>query len=204
MRRRSAGFTLIELLIVCGLLAVVTTMGVTAYFKMIDYWGKVQTQTQLSKQTNQALESFRKDFGSMVSSSLIQVTLTAAHQTRKDDERFPKMELVNDSVSFPIEAMTPDGHRATALVEYSVNSKNELMRTLADPLNPKDVKSRVSVASNVVQMRIEYEGADGKWADGWTQAKAPRAVRVSLNLADGVNPRREQVARKAVFTVHVD
>jgi hypothetical protein len=196
------------LIVVCGLLSIVTTIGVVTFSRMIDYWGALRSRTELSREMNNAAESLRQDFAAAVSSSLIQVPLTAAHQTTVDD-RYWRVQLDNDSVSFPIEAMTPDGRKTAALVRYSIEpgSKDEpnlLMRTMADPLNPAGVVSRVPVAKGVLQMRIEYEGADGSWQETWADAKAPRAVRVSLNLVDSVNPLREQLARKAVFTIHVD
>ena len=208
MRRRADGFTLMELIVVCGLLSIVTTIGVVTFSRMIDYWGTLRSQTELAHELNHAMESFRQDFASVVSSSLIQVPLTAANQNTKDD-RFYSAQLASDSVSFPIEAETANGRRTAALVRYSIepgskDGPNVLVRTLADPLNPSGVISRTPIAKGILQMQIEYAGADGAWKETWAEAKAPRAVRVSLDFADPVNPLREQIARKAVFTVHVD
>ncbi len=70
----------------------------------------------------------------------------------------------------------------------------------AEPENNPDTIPAGGTAA-VLAMALEY-AKDGQWRQAWDRADNPDAVRVSLTL---MHPNRfyEQIARKAVFPVHV-
>ena len=184
------GFTLMELLVVLAILGVVSTVGFVTYGRMVTYWGDLRTRTALEGVADNVLNSFREDLGAVVSTKLIASRLAG----EKTD--------AGSVVSFPIQSQTPSNLNTASIVQYKLGGG--LKRSLADALNPDLQLSETVVGKGVTQFLVEYAPANGAWQDAWSDPVLPKAVRVSVVVADPDYPEKEQVARKAVFTIHVD
>ncbi|MFA6243449.1 MAG: type II secretion system protein [Candidatus Hydrogenedentales bacterium] len=195
-RQDVRGFTLIELLVVMAILGIVSTVGFTTYGKMTNYWNTLRSWTALERQADTAIENIRKDFGTIISTKLIDARLVGE-----------KSEGGNSVLSFPVESETPGGQRTAALVRYECKTEEPqggLMRSLSDPLSSELKGPQIGVGTGVSQFIVEYAAADGTWRDTWNESTLPEAVRVNMTLVDRERLMGEQVARKAVFTIHVD
>lgn len=190
-KNASRGFTLIELLVVLAILGVVSTVGFVIFGRMNGYWGDLRTRTALEREADNILDNMRQDFGAVVSTKLIAARLVG-------EEAASGVSVL----SFPIESQTANGQKTASIVKYSLDSG--LKRALADPLSPESQLSATVLGSGVTQFRVEYSGANGTWQSTWNEPVLPKSVRVSLAVVDTDNPEQEQVARKAVFNIHVD
>lgn len=200
--RARQGFTLIELLVVIALLAVASAIGTAMLVKFWDLWGGIRLATQLDRTADNAIKIMRADFASAVNSATAGVALQGTKGTA-DDPRFFGFPLASDTFTLPVEIPAANG-KATVLVGYQLEKQGEdwfLVRSM-QPLRGGEA-TKQNVAEGVIQMRVEYAGAGGEWTDTWTQPVHPRAVRVGLTVASPGNPKRDQAARKAVFTVNV-
>lgn len=204
MRNRSArGFTLIELLVVLAILSVVTTLGTVTLVQLWERWGELKTASVLDARAERAFQSMRKDFAAAVASPIAGVALQGTSGS-EEDSQFYDHPLRSDQFTLPVDAVIANG-KATMLAGYRIERKDgesSLVRTEQPLRGGGQAPGRV-VAVGVLKMHVEYAGAGGGWTDGWAQPGNPKAVRVSLLLAEPDHPKRQQTARKAVFTVNV-
>ncbi len=193
MRKRN-GFTLLELIVVIGLMGIVTSMGVTMFFKMSDAWKKTTARVELEAKSALAFESMRKDFSEIVSSDLAGVSITGTSAFSGD-----RVPHADDSVTIPVlRRSSPDGPLARESARYYIDRGEDgpaLVRAVGDSVQP--------IVPDVVRMNVEYGLPSGAWTDEWKEASMPRAVRVSLTL---IHPDQldEQIVRKSVFLVNVN
>lgn len=203
--RERSGFTLIELLIVMAILAVATSLGTTAFVQMTGHWNALKTRTELDHIADDVFSKFlRPDFASALTPALSGVSLTGRSGSATD-ERFYGITLAADTFTLPIEATRIEGGKGPILVRYAVVREDDggyaLQRSVQD-LHAKTPPSSTRIARGIVQMRVEYADGAG-WKNEWTAPELPRAVRVSLTVARNDNIQREQIARQAVFRIHV-
>ncbi len=195
-KQDAPGFTLIELLVVMAILGIVSTVGFTTYGKMTSYWNTLRSRTALERQADSAIENIRKDIGAVVSTKLIDARLVGE-----------KSDAGNSVLAFPVESETPGGQRTAAIVRYECKTEEPqsgLMRSLSDPLSSELRGAQIGVGTGVTQFIVEYAAADGTWRDTWNESALPEAVRINMTVVDRERLMGEQVARKAVFTIHVD
>jgi hypothetical protein len=90
------------------------------------------------------------------------------------------------------------------------DKRDLLVQTIGDLLTDIPIGGRIEMLPNadVLSLCFEYETKTGEWTrpkeeEGWFEKNLPRAVRVTLVLADHDHP-YEQVVRRKVFAVHVD
>ena len=204
MRRTSSrGFTLIELLVVIAILGVVTTLGTVTLVQLWARWGELQAATNLDSRAERVFEEMHDDFAAAVASTIAGVSLQGTSGV-EEDKQFYMKPLASDRFTLPVEVPTPNG-KATVLVGYQIDRTDGQARLVRTEQLLRDgaQSPNRTLANGVIQMRVEYAGTGGGWSESWAQPGNPRAVRVSLLLVEPNNPLRQQVARKAVFTVNV-
>jgi prepilin-type N-terminal cleavage/methylation domain-containing protein len=200
-----SGFTILELLIVIALLGLVTGMAVSFLHAMNENWDELTDRNDLSRSADDCLQTMRRDFSQILSSELAGRSLVGVARKTHGFE--------DDSVRFPVlTAASSDGGSVGRVVQYEILRADPLPEDL-DGGRPQLVRSESgltegelglapqTVLEGVVALRFEYSNPDkpGQWQQVWGKATMPRAVRVSLTVADG----ESQISRKAVFPVPV-
>ncbi|NUM55700.1 MAG: prepilin-type N-terminal cleavage/methylation domain-containing protein [Candidatus Hydrogenedentes bacterium] len=202
-RTSRQGFTLIELLVVIAILSVVTTVGTVTLVNLWARWGELKTVIAMDAAAEDIFDEMRSDFSSAVASTIAGTALQATGG-EEQDPKFYGHPLESDRFTIPVEVPTPNG-KSTILAGYQIERKDGqslLVRTEQQLRAGVQPRTR-TVAEGVAKMRVEYAGSEGGWKDSWAGPGNPRAVRVSVLLVEPGNPQRQQVARKAVFTVNV-
>jgi prepilin-type N-terminal cleavage/methylation domain-containing protein len=197
MRRQShsAGFTLMELLVVLAIMGVASTMGMVTFARMNSIWSETKGRTDMDRKAEDALKSIREDLATVVSPGSTGAPL-AGMTGNAQDSRFWGVAFANDSIVIPVAG----AQSVTYAIERTKDGAN-LVRKVGPLYGGKSVDQ--VVATDVLQLRIEYADSAGAWQKDWKGDTLPEAVRVSVSL---VNPSREteQIARKAVFPINVD
>lgn len=205
-KRRAGGFSLIELIVVMAILAVVTTLGVTTFSSMTGAWHDAKTLAELDTMAGDAFRSMQRDFADVISASLCG---SAVRGIRRDIQDALRPSLADDRVVIPIQTAGMGRSALTGgAVMYQVvrsGGRQRLVRTVggvseeAPSGSPQEIVER----AEVIRLRFEYAGeADSQWLPDWHRPTSPRAVRVSLTLADLYRPDL-QIARKTVFPIYV-
>lgn len=207
---RRAGFTLIELLVVITIIGIVMTIGTSTFVTVTAAWHERRAISELDDQAQTVLDSIGQDIASMISFDVSGVGITGASREVKDDRTYPAAMHADDEICLPVNAFDPARNVSTPSkvayrVDRSSGTTGVIVRT-AGPLSA-DVPTggRLDLISARVQgFSVEYLGGDTNavWIDAWAGPGLPRAVRVSISLEHPVRS-EFQVARKAVFPVHV-
>lgn len=206
MRRASRhGFTLIELLIVIALLAVALGLGTTTLIKTIDLYATIKGSADLDTRAQEIFNRIGEDVASAVDSRLAGMALVGTAGETRDTALFYNQNLANDHFVMPVRLPVAGGGTNVVLVGYQLDRDAEgalvLVRTTQALRGGEPAK--LTVATGVLQMRIEYQDGAGAWTGAWAQPANPKAIRVSVTLGDPRNPAQFQIARKAVIQVHV-
>jgi prepilin-type N-terminal cleavage/methylation domain-containing protein len=199
---RTRGFSLIELIVVIGVLTVPATIGTLMLNRITDTWRAESTRTELDSRAQYIFDQMKQDFSEAVSAKLSGEAIKGLAQTAQD-KRYHRVPLEDDRFFIPAALAGADGTPRRADVGYYIARENgqcRLMRAVRVPGAATPIEQ--PVAEGVLSMRVEYAGAQG-WQAGWSSGVNPEAVRVSLVLMD-MDMNWEQVARKAVFSVHVN
>lgn len=200
MNRR--GFTLLELLVVMTVLSVVTTIGVTAFIRVTGYWNDASSLARLENGAAAAFDSMGDDFAAVLSSRTAPGAFTGV---RGGVNGGGAAELADDRVTLPVEQVNAaTGGRERVLVTYVIDREGAgAARLLRRSVPSTGVAggTDTEVAKGVAGMRVSYfDGA--AWRPEWRENTPPRAVRVSLLMANPAGTGR-QSARKAVFNINV-
>ena len=130
---------------------------------------------------------------------------------KAEEQRFFDRVLADDQVTIPVQT-SGTGLLAGSQVRYRVirgtDGTHKLARTVG-PLHsdvpPMAGQTFLIQSADVIRFRVEYaeDGVEG-WVGEWYKPTLPRAVRISMTLADR-NPFRtdRQVSLKAVFPISV-
>lgn len=210
--RRISGFTLIELLTVLAVISVLTTIGVTLFFRVGDQWRVANLRLDLGRAADNVFSVMRQDLGRVMASNRGGVFLRGEEQHLETplqpgtpDPRFGVQRLESDVLVAPIESVDPqNGLPERHAVMYHIDRSSPvpaLVRTLGALDAPVPSGARQVLAEGVTAMRVEFYDGEA-WRTGWAEEAMPKAVRVSLAVAHPNRP-WEQVARKAVFDLFV-
>lgn len=198
--RRSRGFTLVEMLVVISIIGVVSTLGISIFFRITDRWADTRDRFVLDQIADQMFDELRRDFADIVSPKLCGAPLTGVSSDIRT-----AVELANDTISFPMLAPDADGRRHPALVTYLVGERKKdksgaLVRQMISLDAPSATPASLELTQGVLRLRFEYLGADGVCKREWTAQELPLTVRASIVLT---NPEvaRGQVARKMEFPI---
>ncbi len=208
--RRAYGFTLIELLTVLAVMSVLTTIGVSLFFRVGDQWRVANLRLDLSRTADNVFAAMRQDFGRVIAYTRGGAPLRGEERYEETPVsgahlRFGVQRLESDVIVAPIEAVDPhSGLPERYAVMYHIDRSGAtpaLVRTLGPLDEAAPAGARQMIAEGVAAMRVEFHDGGG-WRTGWDRPEMPKAVRVSLAV---VHPDRpwEQVARKAVFDLFV-
>ncbi len=210
------GFSLVELLVVMAILSVVTALGTRAFFGVTDAWSKTKILKDLDSAADQAFEMMAQDFADTLSSDLSGIPMIGVRgDSESREHRYFDRMFADDSVILPIQSTgIGEGNLNGGRLMYRVRRERggeRLEHTLVRTVGPlttgsPPVGGLLPVISpdraDVLRLRIEYADAEGQWQPSWRHPELPRAVRVSMTLAHPDQYDR-QVARKAVFPIHV-
>ncbi len=206
MKHLRQGFSLLELIVVLSLMGVVSTLGITGFFRMTDYWNALQENLRLNKNAVTAFDSIAGDMENMLSGTTTGFSMQGAHSDTEDSIHFWRITFEDDSIAIPVQLYNPlTNQDEQVIVTYSVQRGNQeprLVRSTAPILQPGNLQNTTVVAEDVAGLRIQYfDGGD--WHQDWRQTNAPKLVRVSLSLIDG-DRTDGQLSRTATFPVRVE
>lgn len=199
------GFTLVELLVVIAVLAVVSTIGMRAFFMVSDGWRQQSLRVALTERATAALDSLQRDLAQVCSARLGGVAISGQSHL-EESKRYGRVPLEDDVIVLPVhQRNTPEGAEVRQQVRYEIDrsgSVPKLVRRVAPLGSAPEEGAALEVAAGVLSMRLEY--FDGTtWQRAWSAATQPLAVRVGLVLQDLDRP-YEQTARSAVFAIAVE
>jgi len=226
--RRAAtlrGFTLIELLTVIAIMSVVTTLGTRTFFYMSSAWSHLKILTELDQIAQGAFDDMREDFANVMSSELSGEAIlgikTDYESRNADNERVLDED---DWIIIPVQTAGTEAEELGGakvvykLIRFEEEEKGRYAGTYlgratfpldeefpfdVPPVFPQNSPPVIdSERAHIFKLRFEYAGdeKDGKWLPLWIEKFSPRAVRVSMTLADPWQPHL-QVSRKAVFPI---
>ena len=231
MKRR--GFTLLELLVVLSILGVVSTIGVTMLFRIMDHWDRTTRTMALELLAGDALNAIREDCARTLSSKSSGGEFKYSRGQAEYEYPFGTVRCDNDQMALPV---TERNLRSREWIRdgitYSVDWNGGKMPRLRRTRTEGNSSWHQTVAEGVIGMRIErYDGTE--WVTGsmqtsrhWTEENGmiamslesrdakmpvdgpmvtplPKMLRVSLTLMDPARP-DITVTRTATFNLHVN
>ena len=217
------GFTLFELLAVIVIMSVVTTLGTRTFFYMTSAWSHLKILTELDQIAEGAFKSMREDFANVLSSELsgeAVLGIKTDHESRNEDN--DRVLDEDDWIIIPVQTAGTEAEELGGakvvykLIRFEEEEKGRYAGTYlgratfpldeefpfdVPPVFPQNSPAVIDPErAHIFKLRFEYAGdeKDGKWLPLWIETFSPRAVRVSMTLADPWQPHL-QVSRKAVF-----
>jgi prepilin-type N-terminal cleavage/methylation domain-containing protein len=205
MTRRRAGFTLMELLVTLSLLGVVSTIGVTAFFRVADYWTAAVRTQRLETQASAALDTIREDLDRMLSPRTGAGAFSSVCQTARHSFGAAEATANDDRITFPIvQQNAATGGFERTLVTYEIDRHAALPR-LIRRVRGTDADAQagpsVVIAEGVFSMSVMC-GDPPDMTCGWDAPEPPKRVAVSLGMADPADP-GAGLSRAATFELHV-
>ncbi len=203
--RYKSGFTMLELVVVLSLMGIVSTIGITGFFRMTTHFNTLQENLRLNKSAANAFDMMLQDFENLLSGRVTGNPLHGIHADTEDSLHFWRIPFEDDTITFPIEIHNPLTQlRERLLVTYAVErgpNEPRLVRSTTSLQEPEATPSSVVVADDVAGMRLQY--FDGNtWHEKWSAPVHPILVRVSLSLIAG-DRTDGQFARTATFALQV-
>ncbi|HNT89622.1 MAG TPA: acyl-CoA dehydrogenase family protein, partial [Candidatus Hydrogenedentes bacterium] len=170
---RVGGFSLIELVTVLALLAVVSTLGSIAFFRIDGRWRTEYLRTRMLAAAEQGFDAMRRDFGQLVSPRRTGVGVEGAMTVRVEEDPaspFWRMGLEDDQIVFPTARRNP----ATGVIErfrvmYKIARSGADGPRLVRVYGALDAAVPAGASQPIIQddrvrvlsMCIEYGGAGG-------------------------------------------
>lgn len=209
-RSLSKGFSLMELLVAIALMSIVLTLGVRSFSMLTGAWNETRILGELADIAEDALGKIEVDLADTLSAQLSGVSIVGIDRVTKNKHEFNQADDADDRLIVPIQGIQSGvSLQRSQSVQYQVlrdEGRSMLVRTVG-PLgdqNPSSGKSDVISRADTIRFDVSYATGDVEepWVNEWASGTLPRAVRVSLTLADPDNVFR-QVSRKQVYAVRV-
>lgn len=205
MTRRRAGFTLMELLVSLSLLGVVSTIGVTAFFRVADHWTAAVRTQRLETQASAALDAIREDLDRVLSPRTGAGAFSSVCQTARHSFGTVEATANDDKISFPVvQKNVATGGFERAVVTYEIDrhaALPRLMRKVRGTDAGAPAGASVVIAEGVFSMSVLC-GDPPDMTCGWDAPESPELVVVSLGMADPASP-GAGLSRAATFELHV-
>ncbi len=192
MKRR--GFTLLELLVVLSILGVVSTIGVTMLFRIMDHWDRTTRTMVLELLAGNALNAIREDCARTLSSKASGGGFKYSRSQAEYEYPFGEVRCDNDQMTLPVtERNLLSGEWIRDSITYSVDWNGGAMPRLRRTRTEGHSSWHWTVAEGVIGMRIErYDGTE--WVTGsmnttsrhWTEEDG--MIAMSLESHDGKVP----------------
>ena len=217
LHTRDFGFTLIEVVTVLAILAVVSTMGTLALFRVDQQWRAAYARTELNAAAGIIFDRIRADVDSLLSPLRTGAVIDgedATYSETDDSNLYWRQTFADDQCTLPVEEFDtarriPVRERVTYRVARDGNVPVLVRET--QPLNATEETEETEAPAappvttsdtGALEFNVEYL-REGQWQETWNGPGAPAALRISVTL---MNVRRpfEQVARKTIIPVHVD
>ncbi len=194
------GFSLIEVITVLAILSVLSTIGVVMFGKIMDYRRQSEIRQSLNINYLRLSNRLQADFDQIVSPTFTQGRLTTIRHV-ENEKRYQSVPLDDDRISFPIMYVDSEDRNTVVQIFYyidrSLGGAPSLVRVIS-PVGQKEPSgAREIIMTGVLAMKVHcYDG--NNWLEEWNKPFYPRAVKVSLVLADE-NRIWEQVVRESTF-----
>ncbi|HOV33061.1 MAG TPA: prepilin-type N-terminal cleavage/methylation domain-containing protein [Candidatus Hydrogenedens sp.] len=198
--KRIRGFSLIEIITVLAVLAILSTMGVVMFGRIMDYRRQSEIKQSLNISFLQLTNRLQEDFDQIASPTYTKGKVVAMRHI-EDERRYQSVPLDDDRISFPVIYTNSEGREVVVQVFYYIDRSLESVPSLVRVIGPlgeeKPSGAREILTTGVLGMRVHcYDGKD--WVENWDKSFYPKAVKISLVLADE-NRLWEQVVRESVF-----
>lgn len=198
--KRIRAFSLIEIITVLAVLSILSTMGVVMFGRIMDYRRQSEIKQSLNISFLQLTNRLQDDFDQIVSPTYTKGKVVAMRHIEYE-KRYQSVPLDDDRISFPILYTNSDGKTVVVQVFYyidrSLGDAPSLVRVIGPLGDEKPDGAKEILATGVLGMRVHcYDGKD--WVENWDKQFYPKAVKISLVLADK-NRLWEQVVRESVF-----
>lgn len=188
-------------------------MGIEIFFGLTDAWEDARKEAELDADARRAFDTMRRDVVAVIPAYLSGISARGYHATT-EDPRFFQVVLGDDQLELPVYSSNTDSAAIPRRIKYRVDRSeigHKLVRIESDLDAPLDAgtSSTVIERSDVLRLRFEFAEPDtGEWSESWARPGMPAAVRVSMTLGyrDRIpqpGPPKLQIARKAVFPIHV-
>jgi type II secretion system protein J len=206
--RNRDGFTLLELMVVIAVLAILTTLGVQAFFNLTTSWNQTRALTELAHKADDALDFIGRDVQDVLSAKLSGQSIIGEQREFQNEEGMKKATDENDRIVIPLQGIHMGlAQRKSSSVQYAIHRSSGgpiLTRTIGlfGDGHPSGAPFAVIKGPHTTRFRVEYNDGD-QWVEQWNAAELPRAIRVSLTVAD-VDNSMVQISRKRVYPVRVE
>jgi prepilin-type N-terminal cleavage/methylation domain-containing protein len=208
--RTGSGYSLLELLVSIALMSVVMTLGVRSFSLLTGLWNETRALADLSDIAEQAFKQIELDLSDTLSAELSGVSIIGIDRVTQNNRSFNSANDADDSLIIPVQGiMRGVSLQRSRSVQYHVDrdqGRSILKRSIGALGDKNPSSGRIDVISRADTLRFDVSFTTGDpdrpWVDEWNSEALPRAVRVSLTLADPENIFR-QVSRKKIFAVHV-
>ncbi len=211
-RLERRGFTLLEIVVVTGLMGLAVTLGFSVINRVLTTWRGISTVAELDATADRIFEKVGADLSNVVSPRLSGTGLIAVNGVMPGTSGGAGPRE-SDRIVLPVRArIGPDESDSAVRVMYKMERRNgrcPLVNTIGDFLTDIPIGGRVELAPDVdcLVFRVDFADESGDWVPrddegGWFKQTLPRAVRVSMVLADADFPYR-QVSRTRIFPLHV-
>jgi prepilin-type N-terminal cleavage/methylation domain-containing protein len=209
IKQSRKGFSLLELLIVIALMSVVMTIGAQSFVLLTGKWQETKKMSELETHADVAFNNLEQDIADTLSAELSHVSILGINQEAKGRGWNTEADA-DDRLIIPVQGARDNSILKKARsIQYQVIRENDQgfltasTGALGDK-NPSGARRRIIPNADVVRFDVSYATGDpsNPWKDEWSEDELPRAVRVSMTLADPYNPTL-QISRKEVYAVHV-
>ncbi|MBX3180395.1 MAG: prepilin-type N-terminal cleavage/methylation domain-containing protein [Candidatus Hydrogenedentes bacterium] len=198
--RSNSGFSLFEMLVVLGVLGVVSTIGIGAFFNLTSAWRLTTSRLELGDSAASAIKAIRLDLADMPSARLTGEALRGVDVLNEEVRYEDLVRLEDDQLIIPVVQRDLEGKTRRAGIRYAVDRSEGKHVLRRYPAGIPDAPGQ-EVAAGVLSFEVHYLDG-GAWRKAWSEPRNPEAVRVSVVLQGQSRP-DEQLSRSVIIPIPV-